>query len=203
MLMFVYDPATFPMTFTEKEHEEFAARVAPVILMVLPPAVAVMVWPDIEPVVHVGPDKPFGVVTARPAGRVSEKLTLVKEVALGLVKAKVSVLLLPKGMDVGEKDLESVGGTGRGQPVMVTLSRNTEASGLLFCAPATIIRKYVVAALAGDDVLFEMVPQLLPKVLLVQGPVPNAVPALSKTYQLSPFDQLPCKLALEVMTSPP
>ena len=109
-------------------------------------------------------------------------------------------------MDVGEKALESVGSTGRGQPVMVTLSRNTEASGLLFCAPATIMRKYVVGASAGDDVLLEMVPQLLPKVLLVQAPVPTCagpLPVSAKTYQLSPFDQLPRKLALEVMLSPP
>jgi len=95
LLTLVYCPAILPVTLTVKEHEAFAERVAPLILMDVPPAVAVMVWPDIVPAVHVGPDKPFGVAIIRPVGRVSEKLTPVKALALGLVKVNVSVLLLP------------------------------------------------------------------------------------------------------------
>jgi len=95
LLTLVYCPAIVPLTFTEKEHEAFAERVAPLILMEVVPSVALMVWPEIEPVVHVGPDRPFGVSISRPVGRVSENPTPVKALALGLVKVNVSVLLLP------------------------------------------------------------------------------------------------------------
>ncbi len=42
-LVLVYCPAVFPRTLTEKLHEEFAASVAPLMLIVEEPAVALMV----------------------------------------------------------------------------------------------------------------------------------------------------------------
>jgi hypothetical protein len=82
------------------------------------PAVAVMVWPDMVPVVQDGAVRPLGVLITSPLGRVSEKPTPVNALGLGLAKVNVSVLALPKAMVVGEKALESVGTEGRGQPVI-------------------------------------------------------------------------------------
>ena len=125
----------------------------------------------------------------------------------GLVTVKVRVDVPPTATGLREKLFVMVGGLGLGQPLMTTLSRKMEGSVLLDCAPAAMARKYVVAALAGDDVLLEMVPQLLANPLFVQAPAPLCVHArpsvLARTYQLSPFDQLPCRLALEVMLNPP
>jgi hypothetical protein len=123
-----YSPATLPVTFTEKVQETFVAgdtieRVAPLRLMVEVPATAVMVWFEIEPfALQTGEVRPLGLAMSSPLGRVSVKPTPVKLLELGLVTVKVSVLGLG-GMEVGEKALESVGGLGRGQPEMVTLSR--------------------------------------------------------------------------------
>ena len=82
-----------PLTLTEKLQLEFAARVAPLMLMDVLPALAVIVSPEIEPLVQLGVERPFGVSITRPSGRVSVKPTPVSDVeALGLMKAKVSVL---------------------------------------------------------------------------------------------------------------
>ena len=62
-------PAAMPVTFTEKVHDALAASDAPVRLIVLVPAVAVIVPPPQEPV------RPLGVEITRPAGRVSVKPT--------------------------------------------------------------------------------------------------------------------------------
>jgi hypothetical protein len=61
-------PAEVPVTFTEKVHEVLWARAAPVKLITLVPAVAVIVpAPQL-------PSWPFGVAITRPAGNVSLKL---------------------------------------------------------------------------------------------------------------------------------
>jgi hypothetical protein len=60
-------PAAAPVTFTEKVHDVLAARAAPVKLITLVPAVAVIV-----PAPQV-PTWPFGVAITSPAGRVSLK----------------------------------------------------------------------------------------------------------------------------------
>jgi hypothetical protein len=62
-------PATAPVTFTEKVHEVLAARAAPVKLITLVPAVAVIV-----PAPQV-PAWPFGFAITSPAGKVSLKPT--------------------------------------------------------------------------------------------------------------------------------
>jgi len=81
--------------------------------------------------------------TVRPAGRISEKETPVKEVpAFGFVNVKVSVLVVPVPMDVGAKLLERFGTVGRAQPVKVTSSMRS--SPVAFWAPTALIRNVVV-----------------------------------------------------------
>ena len=60
-------PAVIPVAFTEKLHEELAAKVEPDKLTLPAPAVAVIVPPPQVPV------SPFGVATTSPAGNVSLK----------------------------------------------------------------------------------------------------------------------------------
>jgi len=60
-------PAAVPVTFTEKVQVVLAAKLAPARLTTLLPAVDVMVPPPQLPV------SPFGVETAKPAGKVSLK----------------------------------------------------------------------------------------------------------------------------------
>lgn len=60
-------PAARPVTFMENVHELLPARVAPPRLILFAPAVAVIVPPPQEPV------RPFGVETAKPAGKASVK----------------------------------------------------------------------------------------------------------------------------------
>jgi len=60
-------PAAVPVTFTEKLHEELAAKVEPDKLTLPNPATAVIVPPPQVPV------SPFGVATTSPAGNVSLK----------------------------------------------------------------------------------------------------------------------------------
>ena len=84
-------------------------------------------------------------VTVNPEGKTSVNETPVKAVVvLGLASVNVSVLVLPVPMEVGEKLFERFGTVGRGQPVMVMLSRPTEALGLLDAAPIALILKVVV-----------------------------------------------------------
>lgn len=123
------------------------------------PATAVTVCPVIDPTEHAIVGVP---VSSRPLGRVSLKPTPVKAVLFGLVNEKVRVLTVGvpplSAMVVGEKDLERVGTTGRGQPAMVMLSNNALAVGSLL--PTRRMRNQVfetpvVAAVSGPrDVKF-------------------------------------------------
>ena len=100
-----------------------------------------------EPVVQEIADKPFGVLITNPVGRVSEKLIAESAAAFGFVNVNVRVLALPCAMVVGENAFESVGTTGRGQPLMTTLSRameETTVPPVPFMAVA-LIRNLVVA----------------------------------------------------------
>ena len=138
LLILVYCPATFPRTLTEIVQFAFAESVAPLKLMRVEPEVAVGV-PVNVPVVQVVV-KPLGEAISKPVGRVSEKPTPVNAVALGLASVKVSVLLLPWEIVAGEKFFDSVGTTGRGQPVIWMLSRYIVPVVTLglppYCAPA-------------------------------------------------------------------
>ncbi len=119
-----YNPATVPLTLTEKVHVSPVPLggiiVAPLRLMVDVPETAVIVWPDIP--VQAGTFKPFGFAMTKPSGRTSVKLTLVNWLELGLVKVKVRVLVL--AVDAGEKAFDNVGATGLGQPVTVMPSNS-------------------------------------------------------------------------------
>lgn len=63
---------------------------------------------------------------------------------LGFANVNVSVLALPCAIVVGENAFERVGSDGRGQPVIVILSRPNEAFGLLEGAPMALILNVVV-----------------------------------------------------------
>ena len=139
-----------PVTFTEKEHEALAERVAPLMLMEVLPAVAVMVWSEIVPDEHEGEVSPLGSATTSPTGSVSEKLTPVIELAFVLVNVKVRVLLVPWPIVVGEKALESVGLVGRGHPVITILSMRADEAA--FDAPPILIRNVVVLRPVDDAV---------------------------------------------------
>src|SRR5688500_10826803 len=100
-----------PRMSTEMVQEALAAKLAPLKLMLEEPAVAVTVPLQVL-------DNPLGVATTSPLGRVSEKDTPLRALpALGLARLKVSVLVSPSAIDAGEKLLESVGASGRRQPV--------------------------------------------------------------------------------------
>lgn len=75
MVLF-FAPTVVPVTFTEKVQELLAARVAPVMLIKLVPAIAVIVPPPQEP------DTTLGDETTIPAGRVSLNPILDKVVAV-------------------------------------------------------------------------------------------------------------------------
>ncbi len=91
--------------------------------MVDVPAVAVMVGAVImEPVVQVMAVRPLGELINNPVGKVSEKLTPARLLVLGLVKVNLSVLASSCAMGSVANALLSVGGSGRGHPVMLTLS---------------------------------------------------------------------------------
>lgn len=101
-----WEPAVAPVTFIEKLQEEFAAIDAPLRLIELAPAVAVMVPAPQEPV------RPLGVETVRPAGKLSLNATPVRAVAaLALETVKDSVVEPLSGILGAPKVLVMVGGT--------------------------------------------------------------------------------------------
>lgn len=102
VLFFV--PTVVSVTFTLKVHDALPARVAPVKLTTLDPAVAVMVPPPQLPV------SPFGVETPRPAGKVSVNPTPVNVEALGLVIVKPREVDPPTTMLAAPNDFPIVGG---------------------------------------------------------------------------------------------
>jgi hypothetical protein len=108
--VFVFDPADVPVTFTEKLQDAEAARVAPESAML--PLEAVMVPPPQEPV------SPFGLATARPAGRVSVRLTpVILELPLLLLTVKVRLVEPFSGIVSAPKASDT---DGPATPVMVS-----------------------------------------------------------------------------------
>ena len=159
------------MTLTENvQFVAFAESVPPLRDMEVEPAVALMVWPVIVPLVHDGVVSPLGVLITKPAGRLSVKPTPVKTLALGLVNVKVRVLAFPWGTEVGEKALDNVGGTGRGHPVITTLSRFS--AFVLSFAPAALMKNRVREVPVVAAVWLKPVVQALP--FEAAYPVPEA-----------------------------
>lgn len=93
---------------------------------------------------------------------------------------------------VGEKLLESVGTTGRGQPVTLTLS--TYMVAVEFCAPAANTLKYTVGT---EVVVLTVIPATCHAFALFQtaelavGDDQLIPSVLEITYQLCAFDQFP------------
>lgn len=143
LLVFVYDPATFPNTLTEMVQFALVDNVAPLKLIRVVPAVAVVVPPVSVPVVQ-AVVKPSGVAINKPVGRVSEKPTPVNELAFGLISVNRNTLLFPCWIGDVRKLFERVGSTFvLGQPVITTLSTHRWALPMDF-SPSALIRKEVV-----------------------------------------------------------
>jgi hypothetical protein len=88
-LIFVYSPATFPKILTEMVQDAVAAKLPPLQVIVGPPAMAVTVPLQVV-------DRPLGVATRSPLGRLSVKPTPLKAlVEFGLLMLKVRVLAVP------------------------------------------------------------------------------------------------------------
>ena len=105
LVVLVFSPVVVPVTFTEKLHEEFAARVAPDRVTKPVPAVAVMDPPPQLPV------RPLGVEITRSAGKVSVKPTPVSAVeAFGFIMVNFKLVGTPWGTEAVPKDLVIVGG---------------------------------------------------------------------------------------------
>lgn len=135
-----------PLTLTEKLQEAFPESCKPLILITDVPAVAVIAGVvTTEPAEQEIGDSPFGVLTAKPVGSVSEKLISLRAVEFGLVKVNVKVLAFPRPIEVGEKLLESVGTKGRGQPLITMLSRYTvEVAFASFRVSAWMVNRVVL-----------------------------------------------------------
>ena len=114
LLTFGYVPAAAPVTVTLIVQVPLAA-IVPLVSAIVRGAVRVSVPPLQAAEV--------ADATVRPEGRISEKETPVKEVPVfGFVNVKVSVLVVPVPIEIGEKLLERFGAVGRAQPVKVTSS---------------------------------------------------------------------------------
>jgi hypothetical protein len=144
LLTFVYCPATLPNTLTEIVQFALAESVPPLTLIERVPDTAVVVAPVNVPAVQ-EVASPLGVAITKPTGRVSVKPTPVKADPLGLVKANRRVLVPPCAIGEVRKLFERVGTTGRGHPLMVILSRRTEAVAW-FPLVAAVMRNQVVLA---------------------------------------------------------
>lgn len=95
VLTFVYDPATFPNTFTEIVQLALAESVPPLTVMPVVDGFAVIVAPVNVPTVQ-EVTTPLGVAINNPVGKVSEKPTPVNAVdALGLASVNRRTLLVP------------------------------------------------------------------------------------------------------------
>src|SRR5215472_16837497 len=122
-------PKAVPVTFTENEHELFAAMFNESRLTEPLPGFAAMDAPLL--VTHV-PAKPFGVDTTRPLGNESVNVTLISGVvAFGLFTVKVRAVFCPTAMSAGMKALARVGATTVGPGVTVKLAVLLGAPGPL------------------------------------------------------------------------
>src|SRR5579864_3979677 len=103
--VFVYWPDVVPVTFTTTVQDVFTAMLPPVRLMLVDPAIAVAVPPQVLL-------NPFGVETTNPVGSVSVNATPASATVLaaGLVMVKVSVVVPFNGIDAAPKALAIEGG---------------------------------------------------------------------------------------------
>src|SRR5579863_5879202 len=104
-VVLVYWPETLPATFTTIVQLAFVAMLPPVRLMVVLPAVAVAVPPQVL-------ESPCGVATTSPVGSVSVKATPVSATVLaaGLVRVKVNVVVPLSATLAAPKALAMEGG---------------------------------------------------------------------------------------------
>jgi hypothetical protein len=121
-----------PVTFvTVNQHEPLGANVPPEVLTTPAPDVAVIAPCD-DPAVQF-PDRPLGVETTRPAGKVSVKATPLRlAAAFGLVIVNVSDALPLSGIDAAPNSFVIVGGemvcATEGKGVSVAPMASTTAS---------------------------------------------------------------------------
>jgi hypothetical protein len=98
-------PVAVLVTFTLKVHEELPVKLAPLSVMLLPPALAAMLPPPQPPV------RPLGVDTKRPDGNESVKPMPVKvPAAFGFETVKLRVVVAFNAMEVAPNVMVRVGG---------------------------------------------------------------------------------------------
>jgi hypothetical protein len=136
-LVLVYWPDAMPVTFTTRVQFVFTAMLPPVREMLVEPATAVAVPPQVF-------ERPFGVETTSPVGSVSVNATPVSATvfAAGFVMVKVSVVVPFSGIVVGLKALAIDGGatTLMEAEAVPPVPPSVEVTlpVVLFCVPAAV-----------------------------------------------------------------
>lgn len=136
-LVLVYWPDAVPVTFTTRVQFVLTAMVPPVREMLVEPATAVAVPPQVF-------ERPFGVETTSPVGSVSVNATPVSATvfAAGFVMVKVSVVVPFSGIVVGLKALAIDGGatTLMEAEAVPPVPPSVEVTlpVVLFCVPAAV-----------------------------------------------------------------
>jgi len=136
-LVLVYWPDAVPVTFTTRVQLVLTAMLPPVRLMLVEPATAVAVPPQVF-------ERPFGVETTSPVGNVSVNATPVSATAFaaGLVMVKVSVVVPFNGMVAAPNAFAIDGGATTSMLAEavppVPPSVDVTFPVVLFCVPAAV-----------------------------------------------------------------
>jgi hypothetical protein len=176
--VFVNAPAVPPFTLTTTVQELFTATLPPVRLMLLPPAVAEAVPPQLLV-------KPFGVATTKPAGSVSLNATPLCATALatGLVMVKVSVLVPLSGIEWGLNALAMDGGP---TTVSVSVAVFPVPPLVELTAPEVLVKAPAAMPVTLTTTVQELFTAMLPPVRLMLLP-PAAAEAVPPQLLVKPF----------------
>lgn len=163
-------PAVVPVTFTTTVQELAVATLPPVRLMLVPPAVAEGVPPQLLV-------KAFGLATTTPVGNVSLNATPASATvfAAGLVMVKVSVLVPFSGIELGLKTFAIEGGatTVRLAVAVLPVPPLVEET-----APVVLVKEPATVAVIFTTTVQELLTAILPPVrlMLVPPAVAEGVP---------------------------
>jgi len=168
--MLVKEPAVAPSTFATTVHELFTAMPPPTKLMLVPPAVAKAVPPQVFA-------RPFGVATTKPVGSVSANATPASATVLaaGFVIVKVSDVVPFNAIDVGLNALAIDGGA---TTASVAVAVFPVPPLVELTAPDVFVNEPGVAASTFATTVHELFPAIVPpvKLMLVPPAVAEAAP---------------------------
>jgi hypothetical protein len=174
----VNEPAVPPVTFTTTVQELFTGMLPPVRLMLVPPAVADAVPPQVLV-------SPFGVATTNPEGSVSLNAMPAagSGLAAGLVIVKVSVLVPFNGIELGLNALAIEGGpsTLRLADAVLPVPPLVEDT-----APEVFVNAPAVVPVTFTTTVQELLTAMLPPVRLMLVP-PEVADAVPPQVLVSPF----------------